>query len=82
MGPQDNQDVIESAAKLQSHGHVDFVKNLSPVQHMLTTNPVQNFIPRRVVGMVILWVHHSILCLTHHNQLHQVQNGNFPKCAI
>ena len=45
MAPQGKQDVIESKAKLQSLGHVDFVKNLSSAQQkMLRTNPIQNFI--------------------------------------
>ena len=50
VAPQYKQDVLESEAKLQSLGHVDFVKNLSPAQQeMLRTNPVENFIPWRVV---------------------------------
>ena len=50
MAPQDKQDVIESEAKLQNLGHVDFVKNLSLAQQeMLRNNPIQNFIPWRAV---------------------------------
>ena len=41
--PQDKEDVIQSEAKLQSLGHVEFVRNLTPEQQeMLTKNPAQN----------------------------------------
>ena len=50
MAPQDIQDVIKLEAKLQSIGHVDFVRNRSPAQlKMLRTNSIQNFIPWRAV---------------------------------
>ena len=50
QNPQDKEDVIQSEAKLQSLGHVEFVRNLTPEQpEMLAKNPVQNFIPRRTV---------------------------------
>ena len=49
QNPQD-KDVIQSEAKLQSLGHVEFVRNLTPEQQeMLAKNPVQNFIPWRAV---------------------------------
>ena len=72
MAPQGKQDVIESKAKLQSLGHVDFVKNLSSAQQkMLRTNPIQNFIPWRAV-----WNGDSVSTpcrLVFDSQLHQVQ---------
>ena len=41
--PQEREDVIQSEAKLQSLGHVEFVRNLtSEQQEMLTKNPAQN----------------------------------------
>ena len=50
QNPQDKKDVIESEAKLQQLGHVDFVKNLTPdQQEILKNNPIQNFIPWRAV---------------------------------
>ena len=50
QNPQDKKDVIESEAKLQQLGHVDFVKNLTPdQQEILRNNPIQNFIPWRGV---------------------------------
>ena len=50
QNPQDKEDVIQSEIKLQSFGHVEFVKNLTPKQQeMLTKNPVQNFITWRAV---------------------------------
>ena len=50
QNPQDKEDVIQSEAKLQSLGHVEFVRNLTPEQQeMSTKNPVQNFIPWRAV---------------------------------
>ena len=46
QNPQDNKDVIQSEAKLQSLRYVGFVRNLTPEQpEMLTKNPVQNFVP-------------------------------------
>ena len=74
MAPQDKQDVIESEAKLQSFGHVDFVRNLSPAQQeMLRTSPIQNFIPYRAV-----WSDNSVstpcrLVFDTSQSLHQVQ---------
>ena len=48
--PDDKRDVIESEAKLQKLGHVEFVKNLPPdVQNLLSTSPIQNYIPWRAV---------------------------------
>ena len=45
QNPQDKKDVIESEAKLQQLGHVDFVKSLTPdQQEILRNNPIQNFI--------------------------------------
>ena len=50
QNPQDKEDVPLSEAKLQSLGHVEFVRNLTPEQQeMLTKNPFQNFIPWRAV---------------------------------
>ena len=50
QNPQDKKDVIESEAKLQQLGHVEFVKNLTAEQQeMLRNNPIQNFIPWRAV---------------------------------
>ncbi|XP_066928171.1 uncharacterized protein [Clytia hemisphaerica] len=47
---QDKSDVLESEAKLQKLGFVDYVKNLpADVQVDLRNNPVQNFIPWRAV---------------------------------
>ena len=46
----DKSDVIESEAKLQKLGFVDYVKNLpADIQDDLRNNPVQNFIPWRAV---------------------------------
>ena len=43
---QDKADVIASEAKLQSLGHVDYVKNLTKEQQQrLSENTVQNYIP-------------------------------------
>ena len=48
--PKDKADVIESEAKLQSLGYVDYVRNLSTKhQEMLRTNEIQNYIPWRAV---------------------------------
>ncbi|XP_066917918.1 uncharacterized protein [Clytia hemisphaerica] len=48
--PNDKRDVIESEAKLQKLGHVDFIRNLHPnVQNQLAHSPIQNFIPWRAV---------------------------------
>ena len=48
--PQDKADVIESEAKLQSLGYVDYVKKLTPKQQeMLRNHEIQNFIPWRAV---------------------------------
>ena len=48
MLPQDKKDVIKLEAKLQSLGHDDFVKNLSPAQKgMLRPNEIQNFMPSK-----------------------------------
>ena len=50
QNPHDKEDVIKSETKLQSLGHVEFVRNLTPEQQeMLAKNPVQNFIPWRAV---------------------------------
>ena len=47
---QDKRDTIESEAKLQKLGFVEFVKNLTPEQQkMLKASDVQNFIPWRAV---------------------------------
>ena len=41
QNPEDKEDVIQSEAKLQSLGHVEFVENLTPEkQEMLAKNPV------------------------------------------
>ena len=43
QNPHDKEDVIKSETKLQSLGHVEFVRNLTPEQQeMLTKNPAQN----------------------------------------
>ena len=75
MAPQDQRDVIESEAKLQSLRHVDFVKNPSlSQQEMLRTNPIQNVIPWRAV-----WNDNSmstpchLVCDTSQPTSHQVQ---------
>ena len=48
--PQGKADVIESEAKLQNLGYVDYVKNLTPKQQeMLRNHEIQNFIPWRAV---------------------------------
>ena len=48
--PKDKADVLQSEAKLQSLGYVDYVKNLpSEVQETLSNNPIQNFIAWRAV---------------------------------
>ena len=50
QNPEDKEDVIQSEAKLQSLGHVEFVKNLtSEQQKMVAKDPIQNFIPWRAV---------------------------------
>ena len=47
---QDKRDVIESEAKVQKLGFVEFVKNITPKQQqMLKAGGVQNFIPWRAV---------------------------------
>ena len=47
---KDKDDVIQSENKLQSLGHVDYIKNLSEeMQIKLKNSPVQNFIPWRTV---------------------------------
>ena len=48
--PQDKRDVINSERKLQTLGHVDFVRNL-PIksQEALRTNVIKNYIPWRAV---------------------------------
>ena len=44
--PKDKEDVLLSEAKLQSLGHVDYVRNLSQSQQdMLRQSPIQNYIP-------------------------------------
>ena len=44
--PKDKNDVLSSEAKLQSLGHVDYVKNLPESQQvMLRESPIQNYIP-------------------------------------
>ena len=46
----DKQDVIESEAKLQRLGFVDYVKNLPPdIQSGLKQHQIQNFIAWRAV---------------------------------
>ena len=48
--PKDKIDVLQSEAKLQSLGYVDYVKNLpSKVQESLSSNQIQNFIAWRAV---------------------------------
>ena len=48
--PKDKADVIESEARLQSLGYVEYVKNLSTKQQeMIRTNKIQNYIPWRAV---------------------------------
>ena len=48
--PEDKKDVIQSEAKLQSLGFVDYLHNLSPEQlTMLNQSSVQNYIPWRAV---------------------------------
>ena len=48
--PKSKEEVILSEAKLQSLGHVDYVRNLSQEQQLkLDENPVQNFIPWSIV---------------------------------
>ena len=43
---KDKDDVLSSESKLQSLGHVEYVKNLSESQQsMLRMSPIQNFIP-------------------------------------
>ena len=50
QNPSNKQDFIDSEAKLQSLGHVNFVINLTKKQkELLRTNTVQNFIPWRAV---------------------------------
>ena len=50
QNPQDKDDVIQSETKLQSVGHVEFVRNSTPEQQeILAKNPVQNFILWRAV---------------------------------
>ena len=47
---KDKDDVITSEGKLQSLGHVDYIKNLSrELQFMLKNHPIQNYIPWRAV---------------------------------
>ena len=47
--PQDKEVVIQSEAKLQSLGHAEFVRNLTPEQNeMLPKNSIQKPIPWRV----------------------------------
>ena len=44
QNPHDKEDVIKSETKLQSLGHVEFVRNLTPEQQeILAKNSVQNF---------------------------------------
>ena len=48
--PQSKADVINSESKLQSLGHVNFVKNLTAnQQNMLKESRIQNYIPWRAV---------------------------------
>ena len=47
---KDKEDVIASENKLQTLGHVEYVRNLSPAQQQnLKDNPVKNYIPWRYV---------------------------------
>ena len=74
QNPQDKEDVIKSDGKLQSLGHVEFVRNLTPEQQeMLTKNPVQNFIAWRAVWNSNSITHHAVLYLMRLNQLLLVQ---------
>ena len=46
----DKADIIQSEAKLQALGYVDYIKNLSTeVQSFLSSSPVKNYIPWRAV---------------------------------
>lgn len=48
--PKDNESVIKSKSKLQSLGHVEFVKNLTDQQQrMLEESNIKNYIPWRAV---------------------------------
>ena len=48
--PKDKEDVIQSEAKLQELGHVEYVSNLTDDQQQkLKENPIQNFIPWSIV---------------------------------
>ena len=48
--PKDKAEVLKSEGKLHSLGYVDYVRNLSAEhQDMLRKNPIQNYIPWRVV---------------------------------
>ena len=48
--PTDREAVIKSEGKLQSLGHVEYVKNLpQDIQDQLSANPVKNFIPWRIM---------------------------------
>ena len=48
--PQGKKDVIQSEGKLQTLGHMEFVRNLTPEQQeMLAKNSVQNFILWRAI---------------------------------
>ena len=48
--PSDKEAAIKAEKKLQTKGHVDYVRNLSAdIQESLKNNPIQNFIPWHVV---------------------------------
>ena len=48
--PKDKTDILESEAKLQSLGFVDYVRNLpEEVRKSLSNNPIQNFIAWRAM---------------------------------
>ena len=70
QNPKDKKDVIESEAKLQALGYVDFLKNLSSEQQqILKQSEVQNYIPWRAVWMETQLAHHAKLFLMHQQLL-------------
>jgi len=50
VNKKDKDDILQSEAKLQQLGYVDYIKNLPPdVQKYLAEHQTQNFIPWRAV---------------------------------